>query len=69
MFQIIDGIKVFVVELIELPPLPVTDGGISEYTPYANALTQALYMRVITGPGKYGIEVNDQQYSVHRIIE
>jgi hypothetical protein len=71
MFQTIQGRDVFVVDLQELPQLPVNDGGSPELAPYAQALTTAIMQGVIKEPGKYGIEVtkSGEHWNVFAINE
>lgn len=58
MFQIIQGQTVFVVDLPELPELPITDGGVPEMKPYAEALESAIRDGIVTKPGKYAIRIS-----------
>lgn len=71
MFQTIDGHHVFVVELHQLPDLPITDGGLPSLWPYSQALELAILNRIITKPGKYGIEVDpiEDHYNIFVIQE
>lgn len=58
MFQTIQGKKVFVVELKTFPPrLPINGGDDVALIPYAQALQAAIDNGIVTGPGKYAIEV------------
>lgn len=70
MLQIVDGKKVFVVDLLKKPNLPITDGGISEFAPYAEALTDAIEKETITEfPGKYAIGISGLDWTVYKVIE
>jgi len=72
MFQTIQGRVCFVVELKEFPiTMPVNDGGDPALTPYAEALTTAINDGLVTGPGKYAIQVNHvlKWWTISRIIE
>lgn len=57
-FQVINDLKVYVVDLVETPDLPIRSGGDSELAPYAIALTHALKNRTIIAPGKFAIYVD-----------
>lgn len=67
--QIIDNVPVYIVDLVEMPELPVVGTGFEQY--YAQALTMAIQGGLITEPGKYGIEVNfsDFTWKVYGITE
>lgn len=70
--QNIQGRDVYVVVLTEFPlPFPIHDGGDPELTPYAEALTLAITRGTITGPGKYGIEIDASKthYDIWKINE
>jgi hypothetical protein len=71
MFQTIDGRRVFVVEFSQLPELPITDDGLPALKPYASALELAILNRIITEPGKYGIEIDrlGMHYNIYAIQE
>lgn len=72
MFQIINGLTHFVVDLQEFPPpMPVNDGGDPALTPYADALTQAIEQGLITEPGKYALRVDPGAltWAVFKILE
>lgn len=71
MFQNIQGRKLFIVDLTEIPELPITDGGIKALKPYAEALDAAIREGVITEPGKYGIEIDYvlNRWNIHTIHE
>lgn len=69
--QTVAGKLVYVVDLETMPELPITGQGWEQ--PYAEALTKALVMKLITKPGKYGIHINFEttpiKWDVHKIIE
>jgi hypothetical protein len=71
MFQTIDGRNVFVVELAQLPDLPITDGGIPHLKPYAEALELAILSGIVKAPGKFGIEITDlgTNYNIYEVKE
>lgn len=72
MFQTLNGLKVYVVDLQDFPPsFPIHDGGIAELTPYAEALTLAITRGTITKPGKYAIHLNARQdyYDIFEVKE
>lgn len=71
MLQKVAGKDVFVADLKELPPLPLTYEDTPELKPYAWALETAIRTGLITGPGKYGVEINedDMTWNVYLIIE
>lgn len=70
MFQTIQGKRVYIADLVELPKLPVHDGGLVELKPYAEALTNAIRDKIITKPGKYAIEVSRDHgyYLIHEVV-
>lgn len=74
MLQIVDGVKVYVVDLKTMPKLPIAWTK-PEEEPYARALQMAIEDGAITKPGKYGIHVHQYQnvvdvtYEVAQIIE
>lgn len=74
MLQTVDGREVYVVDFDTMPELPIT-WETPEEEPYARCLTAVIEDKVITEPGKYGIEVkydkeeNEKFYSVYRIEE
>lgn len=58
MFQEIQGLSCYVVDLpVFPPPLPIHDGGRPELTAYAEALNAAIATGQISEPGKYGINL------------
>lgn len=78
MFQRIEDRDVYVVDLKNFPPpLPITGEstvlGMEHF--YAQALTEAIEHRLITKPGKYGIQidwsspVSSMSYEIFEIIE
>lgn len=71
MFQTIDGRHVFVVELTQLPELPINDGGFPHLKPYAEALELAILSGIIRAPGKFGIELVDlgTNYNIYSVQE
>lgn len=74
MFQTINGIDVFVVDLTAgLPELPVHAGDTPELAAYAEALTQAIEAGMVTELGKYGINLTgsseDCLWQIFRIDE
>lgn len=72
MLQTVDGKEVYVVDFDTLPELPIT-WETPEEEPYARCLTAVIEDKVITEPGKYGIEItNNGQgnlYNVYQIKE
>jgi hypothetical protein len=67
MLQTIQGRTVYVVDLSEIPQLPIyaidnprlpAIGYEPKLKPYAEALDAAIRQGVVRNPGKYGIEVN-----------
>lgn len=72
MFQILQGKKVFVVDLKTFPPeFPIHDGGEPALTAYAEALSLAITRGTIAKPGKYAIHINDAQdwYDIFEVRE
>lgn len=71
MFQTIAGIDVFVVDLPELPELPITWSDTPSLQLYADALDTAIRTGVVTEPGKYAINVTDsgKNYTIFRVNE
>lgn len=71
MFQTLDGHFVYVIQIAEVPNQPLTDGGNDALLPYAEAFNIALEQGLITGPGKYAIEVSvsDDRWNVYHIKE
>jgi hypothetical protein len=71
MFQNIQDRNVFVVDLPQLPELPITDGGVPALRPYATALELAILTGIIKTPGKYGIEIDpiEDSYNIYAIQE
>lgn len=72
MFQIINGLTHFVVDLQEFPPpMPINDGGDPALSEYADALTQAIEQGLITEPGKYAIRIqpNTATWQVYKVLE
>lgn len=55
MLQTVDGREVFVVDFDTMPELPITWS--PGFQPYALALEAAIQEKLITEPGKYGIEI------------
>lgn len=68
MLQTIDGIPVYVVDIQEMPELPIKAHNLEE-APYALALEVAIRDGVITEPGKYGILVEGTNFNIYRIQE
>ena len=71
MFQTVQGRKVYVVDLPELPTLPVHAGTEPELANYAKALTHAIENGIIMQPGKYAIEIygpTSEQYNIFAVI-
>lgn len=62
MLQTIQGHLVKVIDLKEMPKLPITWDHPDE-KPYAQALHDAIFKGMITEPGKYGIEVIPGKYA------
>lgn len=59
MFQTIQGKKVYIVELKTFPiRSPINAGDDVALIPYAQALQIAIDNGIVSGPGKYAIEVN-----------
>lgn len=71
MFHVIDGKKLYVVDLVEEPARPIQSGGDPVLLPYAIALEHALKDGIVKVPGKYGIEINftNDTYLIHSILE
>lgn len=71
MFQVIGTKRVYVVDLPELPELPITWTDTPELKPYAEALQKAIEVGTIKEPGKYGIEItpNHEMYMIYQINE
>jgi hypothetical protein len=71
MFHVINGVTVFVANLIRQPSsyLPILDGGIKELAPYARALDTAIRNGLVSKPGLYAIELssNKIQYKVYSV--
>lgn len=68
MLQTIDGIPVYVVDIQEMPELPITAHNLEE-APYALALEAAIRDGIITDPGKYGIRLEGTNYIVYLVQE
>lgn len=74
MFQKIQGKTVFVVDLKEIPKLPIR-WEVPYEKEYAQALERALFKGQITEPGKYGIHIKpgwggiDFDYDIYVINE
>jgi len=70
MLQTIDGKTVYVVDLEEIPELPVHGENPIEMA-YAFALNDAITRGTIIHPGKYGIKIDflTQHYDIYRIDE
>lgn len=74
MFQKVDGKRVYVVDLITMPKLPINSIGSPELQPCAVALTQAIEQKVITEPGRYSIEIvlnefRELRWNVYKILD
>lgn len=71
MFHVIEGKKLYVVDLVEEPARPIQSGGDPQLLPYAIALEHALTDGMVKVPGKYGIEINldNDTYMIHQILE
>lgn len=64
MLQTIEGKLVYVVEFDEIPELPITwNPDQPEEKDYAQALARAIRLRMITEPGKYGIQIVGEEVS------
>ncbi len=61
--QNIRGVEVYVVDFNVMPTLPITGEG--EERAYAQALTSAIASGLIAKPGKYGIELTYQIYTIN----
>jgi|1186.fasta_scaffold443038_2 hypothetical protein len=72
MFQIVAGRQIYVVKFDTMPKLPITSRT-EEEKPYALALDTAIREGQITEPGKYGIQVTQENgqdiYNLFHIIE
>lgn len=74
MLQEVAGKQVYVVEFDEMPKLPITHSS-EEEKPYALALARAIHNKIITEPGKYGIEIVEheelgaKEYQIYRVEE
>lgn len=74
MLQTVDGKEVYVVEFDTMPKLPITHST-EEEKPYALALARAIHNKIITEPGKYGIEIVEHEdlrateYQVYKVEE
>lgn len=69
MMATIEGKDLYVVDLDALPTEDVT--GIGWEAPYAVALNSAIALGNITGPGKYGIWIDEDptKWQVYEIIQ
>lgn len=71
MMQVINDKAVYVVDLKEMPVLPIVGTGVEQY--YAEALTEAISQGLVTIPGKYGISIDwsthPARWEAHKIIE
>lgn len=66
--QIVDGREVFVVDLKEIPELPIRWEN-EEEKPYARVLAMAIMSGVIVFPGKYALEVTGSHWNVWNVEE
>jgi hypothetical protein len=62
MFQKVDGKRLYLVNLLAMPKLPIHSMDSPELAPYAKALNEAIEQKVITEPGQYGIEVYQDEF-------
>jgi len=73
MFQVINDLKVYVVDLSNLSPpdLPIHSGGSAELAPYAQALDAAIRKGTVKEPGKYAIYIHEDgiNWAVFRVSE
>lgn len=69
MFQEIQGLTCYVVDLpVFPPPLPIHDGGRPELRAYAEALNAAIETKQISEPGKYAINLYYTQQTFGQVM-
>lgn len=69
MLQQVDGRNVYIVDIPnQFIPLPIRAHTLEE-APYAAALQNAIEKGLVSGPGKYAIEVIGTEYLIFAVIE